>query len=124
MRRVEKNPLFSRPLSMRKCKGGFVLQLNHKTLYESLHNITMRVKIALGDNDIEGLVQLGEEHEKIMNDLKHIGLSDDPLMLDLIKEVKDEVDELVAEIERKRNETGRELKKIGNGKKLVTAYGR
>jgi hypothetical protein len=82
----------------------------------------MRVKIALGDNDIEALVRLGEEHEKIMNDLKHTGLSDDPLMLDLIKEVKDEVDELVAEIERKRDETGRELKKIGTGKKLVVAY--
>ncbi len=100
------------------------MQFNHKTLYESLHNITMRVKIALGDNDMEGLVQLGEEHEKIMNDLKHTGLSNEPLMLDMIKEVKDEVDELVAEIERKRNETGRELKKIGNGKKLVAAYGR
>lgn len=98
------------------------MQFNHKTLYESLHIITMRVKIALGDNDIEALVRLGEEHEKIMNDLKHTGLSDDPLMLDLIKEVKDEVDELVAEIERKRDETGRELKKIGNGKKLVVAY--
>ena len=98
------------------------MQFNHKTLYESLHNITMRVKIALGDNDIEVLVRLGEEHEKVMNDLKHTGLSDDPLMLDLIKEVKDEVDELVAEIERKRDETGRELKKIGNGKKLVVAY--
>jgi methyl coenzyme M reductase subunit C-like uncharacterized protein (methanogenesis marker protein 7) len=82
----------------------------------------MRVKIALGDNDIEALGRLGEEHEKIMNDLKHTGLSDDPLMLDLIKEVKNEVDELVAEIERKRDETGRELKKIGNGKNLVAAY--
>ncbi len=98
------------------------MQFNHKTLYESLHNITMRVKIALCDNDIEALVRLGKEHEKIMNDLKHTGLSDDPLMLDLIKEVKDEVDELVAEIERKRDETGRELQKIGNGKKLVAAY--
>jgi len=82
----------------------------------------MSVKIALGDNDIEALVRLGEEHEKIMNDLKHTGLSDDPLMLGLIKEVKDEVDELVTEIERKRDETGRELQKIGNGKKLVAAY--
>ena len=99
------------------------MQFNHKTLYESLHNITMRVKIALGDNDIEALVRLGKEHEKIMNDLKHTGLiSDDPLMLYLIKEVKDEVDELVAEIERKRDKTRRELQKIGNGKKLVAAY--
>jgi hypothetical protein len=31
-------------------------------------------------------------------------------------------DELVAEIERKRDKTGRELQKIGNGKKLVVAY--
>ncbi|MBW2167561.1 MAG: hypothetical protein JRG74_16215, partial [Deltaproteobacteria bacterium] len=46
------------------------MQFNHKTLYESLQIITMRVKIALGDNDIEALVRLGKEHEKIMNDLK------------------------------------------------------
>jgi len=82
----------------------------------------MRVKIALGDNDIEALVRLGKEHEKIMNDLKNTGLSDNPFMLDLIKEVKDEVDEVVAEIERKRDKTRRELQKIGNGKKLVAAY--
>jgi hypothetical protein len=82
----------------------------------------MRVKIALGDNDIEALVRLGKEHEKIINDLKHTGFSDNPLMLDLIKEVKDEVDEVVAEIERKRDKTRRELQKIGNGKKLVAAY--
>ena len=98
------------------------MQFNHKTLYESLHNITMRVKIALGDNDIEALGRLGKEHKNIMNDLKHTGFSDNPLMLDLIKEVKNEVDKLVAEIERKRDKTRRELKKIGNGKKLVAVY--
>ncbi len=100
------------------------MQFNHEMLYKSLHNITMKIKIALGDDDIETLVRLGEEHENIMNDLKQAGLSDDPEIFDLIKEVKDEVDELVAKIERMRNETGRELKKIGNGKKLTAAYGR
>jgi len=99
------------------------LQFNHKMLYKSLHDITIGVKKALGDNDIEALVRLGKEHEKIMNDLKHTGLSDDPLILDLIKEVKDEVDELVVEMEKERDETGRELQRIGNGKKLVAAYG-
>ena len=99
------------------------MRFNHKMLYKSLHDISIRAKKALGENDIETVVLLGEKHENIMNNLKHTGLSDDPLMLDLIKEVKYEVDELVAEIERKRNETGRELKRIGNGKKLVAAYG-
>jgi len=100
------------------------LRFNHKTLYKSLHDITIRAKKALGENDLEMLVRLGEEHENIMNELKQAGLSDDFDMLGMINEIKDEVDELVAEMERKRDETGRELKKIGNGKKLVAAYGR
>ena len=99
------------------------MQLNHKMLYNNLRDITIRAKKALGENDIETVVRLGEEHENIMNNLKQAGLSDDPLILDLIKEVKDEVDELVAEIEKERNETGRKLKKIVNGKKLVAVYG-
>ena len=100
------------------------MRFNHKTLYKSLHDITIRAKKALGENDLEMLVRLGEEHENIMNELKQAGLSDDFDMLGMINEIKDEVDELVAEMERKRDETGRELKKIGNGKKLVAAYGR
>ena len=100
------------------------MRFNHKTLYKSLHDITMKIKIALGDDDIEALVRLAEKHENIMNNLKQAGLSDDPEIFDLIKEAKDEIDKLVAKIERVRNETGRELKKIEDGKKLVAAYGR
>ena len=99
------------------------MQLNHKMLYNNLRDITIRAQKALGKNNFEILVRLGEEHEKIMNDLKQAGLSDDPKIFDLIKEIKDVVDELVMEMERERDETGRELKRIGNGKKLVAAYG-
>ena len=99
------------------------MQFNHQMFYKSLHNITISAKKALGENNFEILVRLGEEHEKIMNDLKQAGLSNDPEIFDLIKETKDVVDELVMEIEKKRDETGRELKRIGNGKKLVAAYG-
>lgn len=94
----------------------------HKTLYKGLSDITIMLKKAIGENDIETVVRLTEEHENIMNKLKHAGLSNDPQMLDLIKEIKDEIDELIVEIEKKRDETGRELKKIVNGKKLVAAY--
>ena len=99
------------------------MQLNHKMLYNNLRDIIISAQKALGKNDIETVVRLGEEHKNIMNNLKQAGLSDDPLILELIKEVKDDVDELVLEIERKRNETDKELKKIVNGKKLVAVYG-
>lgn len=100
------------------------MRFNHKTLYKSLHDITIRAGKALGENDFEMLVQLDKEHENIMNELKQAGLSDDFDMLGMINEIKDEVEELVAEMERKRDEMGRELKKIGDGKKLVAAYGK
>ena len=100
------------------------MQLNHKMLYNNLRDITIRAQKALGKNNFEILVRLDEEHEKIMNDLKQAGLSDDPKIFDLIKEIKDVVDELVVEMERERDETGRELKRIENGKKLVAAYGK
>ncbi|MCK5507246.1 MAG: hypothetical protein KAI50_01840 [Desulfobacterales bacterium] len=99
------------------------MQLNHRMLYNNLQDITIRAKKALGENNFEILVRLGEEHEKIMNDLNQAGLSDDPEILDLIKDIKDVVDELVVEIGKKRDKTGRELRRIGNGKKLVAAYG-
>ena len=99
------------------------MQLNHKMLYNNLRDITIRAKKALGENNFEILVRLGEEHEKIMNDLNQAGLSDDPEIFDLIKEIKNVVDELVVELEKEGDETGRELKRIENGKKLIAAYG-
>ena len=96
---------------------------NHKMLYEGLYDITVRGKKALDENDIETLVRLGKEHENIMNDLKQTGLNNDPQMVGMIKKIKIEVDELVVKMEREQNKTGKELKKIVNGKKLVAAYG-
>lgn len=99
------------------------MQLNHKMLYNNLCDITIRAQKALGENNFEILVRLGEEHDRIMNNLNQAGLSDDPEIFDLIKEIKDVVDELVMEMEKERDETGRKLKRIENGKKLVAAYG-
>ncbi len=99
------------------------MQLNHKMLYNNLRDITIRAQKALGENNFEILVRLGKEHEKIMNNIKQAGLSDDFHMLGLVKDIKDEIDELIMETERARYKAERELKKIGNGKKLVAAYG-
>ena len=99
------------------------MQFNHEMLYKSLRDIIIMLKKAIGEHDIKTVVRLTKEHESIMNDLKQAGLSNDPQMLSMIKKIKEEIDEFIVEIERKRDETGRELKRIGNGKKLVDAYG-
>ena len=103
----------------------YALQLKpHAVIYRRLSDITTEVRSALVENDDKELARLAKEHESIINDLKQAGLSNDPQMFDLIKEVKDVVNELVIEIEKKRDKAGRELKRIVNGKKLVAAYGR
>lgn len=96
----------------------------HEMLYKSLLNITARVKTALGENDTETLVRLAKEHRNVIDELKQTGLSQDPQLLDLVKETSDKVREVIVAIRQKRDETGKQLNTVGNRKKLARAYGK
>jgi len=96
----------------------------HESLFNRLRDITARVKVALGDGDAEALERLAVEHKKVMDKLNQAGLSTDADLLDIVKEVSDEVREVSAEIVKQRDETGEELVLFGKRKKVAYAYAR
>jgi hypothetical protein len=96
----------------------------HESLYRSLSDISDRVKAALGEDDAETLIGLAGEHREVMDKLDRAGLSKDTGLLDLIKETRDQVYEVVAEIVNQRDEVGRKLVLSGKKKRASAAYAR
>ncbi len=96
----------------------------HETLYKSLSDIGVRVKAALGEDDVETLMGLAGEHREVMDKLERAGLSQDIGLLNLIKETRDQVYEVVAEIGNQRDELGRQLVIFGKKKRASAAYAR
>jgi len=96
----------------------------HEPLFGKLRDVTARVKAALGDGDTEALERLALEHKTIVNKLKQAGLSTNVDLIDMVKEVSDEVRETIAEIGKRRDEIGRELVLFGKRKKVAYAYTR
>ena len=94
----------------------------HEALYKSLADIAVRVKAALGENDVEMLASLAGEHREVMDKLDRAGLSQDAGLLDLINETRDRVCEIVAEIGSRRDELGQQLMMFGKKKKGFAAY--
>ena len=96
----------------------------HESLFNRLRDITARVKAALCDGDTEALERLALEHKTVMDKLNQAGLSKNADLIDLVKEVSDEVRETIAEIGKRRDEIGRELVTLGKRKKVAYAYAR
>jgi hypothetical protein len=96
----------------------------HESLFESLRGITARVKAALGDGDTEALDQLALEQKTVMNKLNQAGFSTNANLIDLVKELSDEVREVIAEIGKRRDEIGGELVTLGKRKEMAYAYAR
>ncbi|MCK4391240.1 MAG: hypothetical protein KAV83_13500 [Desulfobacterales bacterium] len=96
----------------------------HELLFGKLRDITARVKVALGDGDTEALERLAPEHKTVMNKLNQAGLSTKVDLIDLVKEVNDEVRDTIAEIGKRRDEIGGELVTLEKRKKMAYAYAR
>lgn len=94
----------------------------HESLFERLRDITARVKAALCDGDTEALERLALEHKTVMNKLNQAGLGINADLIDLVKELSDEVREVIAEIGKRRDEIGRQLVLFGKKKKVAYAY--
>lgn len=117
--------MLNRKSRNQECGEGFVLQSEpHEPLFGKLRDVTARVKAALGDGDTEALERLALEHKKVMDKLNQAGPSTNADLLDLVKEVNDEVCEVSAEIVKQRDETGEELVLFGKRKKVAYAYAR
>jgi len=94
----------------------------HETSYRNLADITVRVKAALGEDDAEMLVGLAGEHRDVMDKLNRAGLSRDAGLLYLVKETRDQIHEVVAEIDKQRDELCRQLVMFERKKRVSAAY--
>ena len=94
----------------------------HETLYRSLGDITARINSVLGENDARALIGLSEEHREVMDSLKRGGLSQDAGLLDRVKQTRDQVHEVIAKIDKQRDELCRQLMKFERKKKVAAAY--
>lgn len=96
----------------------------HESLFNKLRNITARVKAALCDEDTEALERLTLEHKTVMDKLNQAGLSTNADLIGLVKELSNEVRDVIVEIGKQRDEIGRELVTLGKRKKMAYAYAR
>ena len=96
----------------------------HESLFSRLRNITARVKVALCDEDTGALERLALEHKTVMDKLNQAGLSTNADLIGLVKELSNEVRDVIVEIGKQRDEIGRELVTLGKRKKMAYAYAR
>ncbi len=96
----------------------------HETLYRSLADITVRAKAALSEDDAETLMGLAGEHREVMDKLDREGLGQGTELLELIKETRGQVYEIIAEIGNQRDQLGRQLVMSGKKKRVSAAYAR
>ena len=96
----------------------------HESLFKRLHNITARVKTALRDQDTEALKRLALECKTVMNRLNQDGLSTNVDLIHMVREVSDEVHEVIAEIGKRRDEIAQQILLFGKRKKVAYAYAR
>jgi len=101
------------------------LQFDYLTgQYERLINISNRLKSSLGRSNPETLLQISEEHRSVMDAIRASDVSRDPKLIQLVAEARRQAVELTEELKEQLNQTGIELKTVGNRKKLLGAYGR
>ncbi len=96
----------------------------HESLFKRLHDITARVKTALRDQDTEALKRLALECQTVMNKLNQDGFSTNVDLIHMVREVNDEVHEVIAELGKRRDEIAQQLLLLGKRKKVAYAYAR
>jgi Skp family chaperone for outer membrane proteins len=100
----------------------FIQTETYETLYRRLADITHRNRSALGQDDFQALMGLLREHRDVMGKLNRAGLSRDIKVLKLVEEIHKQVQEVVEEIGKRRNELGRQLVMFEKKKKVSAAY--
>ena len=97
-------------------------QENHRAMYNKLLAVTQRLKHAISQGNSEQLDELAREHQAVMAKLRQLGPSDDIDQLSLVKQLKDEVDDLVLLIAGAQDQLSEALASVGRRKKQASAY--
>jgi hypothetical protein len=96
----------------------------HESVFEQLRDVTARTKAALRKGDTEAITQLALEHKSVMNKLNQAGLSTNADLIGVVKELSNEVGDVILEIGKQRDEIGRKLVTLGKRRKMAYAYAR
>ncbi|MCK8602388.1 hypothetical protein [Desulfoferrobacter suflitae] len=67
----------------------------HRCAYEKLLDVTRRLSIAIEQDTSEKLEELANEHRAIMAQLRQLGLSNDPGLLELVQQASNRTGELM-----------------------------
>jgi hypothetical protein len=92
-------------------------------LYAQLLDIILRTQSALRDSThVEGLRQLLQEHNAVMQALQEMEASNDVALLDLLQQIHNTIGEIVREAELERQAVGGRLSELEAKKTQLAAY--
>jgi hypothetical protein len=94
----------------------------HEVLYRRLLDIAASARTAVDEADPETLENLAREQRSVMEELGRIGLSPDAALLDLVREVKNQIQAVLSEIKDRRRVIGEKLELQMGKRKQITAY--
>ena len=94
----------------------------HEILYRKLLAITAEIRSALNDADPAILVRLVGEQRSVMEELDRIGLSRDAALLDLMMEVRVQIQAVMGELREKHRQVGEDLELQVARRKQITMY--
>lgn len=94
----------------------------HEVLYKRLLDIAVAARSAVDEADPQTLEDLAREQRAVMEELGRIGLSPDAALLDLVKEVKSQIQAVLSEIKDRHRMIGEKLELQMGKRKQITAY--
>ena len=95
----------------------------HESLYVQLYEVTNRVKAAMGNKNYHALPPMLAVHQDLMRQLAETGDCDDPKMLTLLNNIRQEVNRVIQALEWRKKELREKIRVSGNKRKLARAYG-
>ena len=95
---------------------------SHLAVYKKLLEVISRVKQALRNDDLDTLQDLTGQHQLIMTALYRLGMIDDPNLLEPLRIIQQEMDEIVGLMADKRDLLHEKLASIYRKKRQAAAY--
>lgn len=94
----------------------------HRCAYEKLLDVTRRLSIAIAQGPSAKLEVLAMEHRKIMAQLRQLGLSNDPGLLELVQQAKTRTGELMRLMCAGQGQAAASLAAVTQKRKRARAY--
>lgn len=94
----------------------------HESLFKKLLAITSETRSALHEADPEVLGHLAREQRSVMEELGRIGLSRDVALLDLVKEVRVQIQAVLGELRERHRQVGEDMELQVAKRRQISVY--